>query len=76
MSNDKAKDVLLKARNELINEIAGCGANGGVGRSQNYAPILVNLQNAIDVLDGLSETTVDRMAAVRAAKKSNNTTQG
>jgi hypothetical protein len=68
MSKQKlAKEVLIKAREELINEIAACGANGGVGRSQNYAPVLVNIQNAIDVLDGL-DVTVDRMAAVRAAK--------
>lgn len=66
--NIQAKDVLVKARDELINEIAAAGANGGVGRSQSYAPVLVNIQNAIDVLDGL-DTQVDRMAAVRAAKK-------
>jgi hypothetical protein len=67
--NILAKDVLVKARDELVNEIAACGANGGVGRSQSYAPVLVNIQNAIDVLDGLDVSTVDRMAAVRAAKK-------
>jgi len=75
---DLAKSVLEKAQEQIIRELALCGQNGGIGRSQNYAPILVSLGKAIEVVEGLnkpkvevkesSTTTVDRMAKVRAAK--------
>lgn len=70
-----AKEVLIKAQDQIIREIAVCGNNGGVGRAQNYAPILVNLDAALTILDKLIEPGVvkkaadaERMAKVRAAK--------
>jgi len=69
---DPARQVLIKAREEVLNELAVCGQNGGTGRSQNYAPVLVNIQQAIDVIEKLQsapqKSDYDRMAAVRAAK--------
>ncbi len=73
MSNYKdAKSVLEKAREEILRELALCGQNGGTGRSQNYAPLLVNIHNAINVIDELNSETKsefgERMKAARAAK--------
>jgi len=66
---DPARQVLIKAREEVLNELVMCGQNGGTGRSQNYAPVLVSIQQAIDVIDKLQpRNDADRMAAVRAAK--------
>jgi hypothetical protein len=79
MSNyDLAKIVLKRAQEEIIRELAICGQNGGTGRAQSYAPILVTLTKAIEVVESLDKptvkvkevvtATVDRMAKVRAAK--------
>jgi len=79
MSNyDLAKTVLKRAQEEIIRELALCGQNGGVGRAQSYAPILVSINKALNVVESLdtpksevkeaAATTVDRMAKVRAAK--------
>jgi hypothetical protein len=75
---DLAKTVLKRAQEEIIRELAICGQNGGTGRAQSYAPILVTLTKAIEVMDSLDKpmvevkeattATVDRMAKVRAAK--------
>ena len=68
---EQALEVLIRARDQLIGEIATCGNNGAVGRAQNYAPVLVNITNALDVVEKLQAKkaeTEDRMAAMRAAK--------
>jgi len=73
----EALDVLSRAQEQLIGEIATCGASGGVGRAQNYAPALVNVAEAIRVVTKLlpPETVMTaeqiRMAQVRAAKSTN-----
>lgn len=80
--NKATREVLIKARAALMNEIYRAGEQGGISRAQNYAPILVNLQGAIKVMDELiadeseepASTRVkerdvsDRMAALREAK--------
>lgn len=71
---DMAVDVLLKAQEQLVSEIAQCGNGGGVGRAQNYAPVLVNVTNALEVVQKMQggkipQAVQDRMAAVRAAKQ-------
>ena len=68
-----AKKVLIQARDGLISELAMCGQNGGTGRANSYAPVLVNICAAIDYVDGVvveeaGNDVKDRMAAVRAAK--------
>ena len=75
MSNLKlARDVLVRAREALVNDIILTANNGGVGRANSYAPILVNLHQAVGVMDVMiaedsGEVPVaDRMAALRAAK--------
>lgn len=71
---NSAIEVLKRAQNEIITEITRCGDGGGVGRVANYAPTLINLHKAIEILDEMSAppkvdaAVVDRMAAVRAAK--------
>jgi hypothetical protein len=71
---DAARDVLIKAREEILRELMVCGQNGGTGRAQNYANTLVSIQGAIEAVDKVISTTpqsqevTDRMAAVRAAK--------
>ncbi len=76
---DLSKVVLERAQEQIIRELALCGQNGGVGRAQSYAPILVSLNNAIGIVEALNKqpkikvkesptATVDRMAKVRAAK--------
>jgi len=77
----QAKDVLEKGREEILRELALCGQNGGTGRSQSYAPILVNLHNAIKVIEELQgvEQVVEakksdfaeRMKAAKEAKAAN-----
>jgi len=49
----KTKQVLVRAREEIIGELIRTGESGGTGLAQRYAPLLVNLQNAIDVVDKL-----------------------
>lgn len=73
MSNhDLAKSVLEKAQEEIIRELALCGQNGGVGRAQNYAPILVSINKAIEVLESSKKKDpkefAERMAKAKAAK--------
>jgi len=65
----EARNVLIKARDEVLRELIICGQNGGTGRAGAYAPQLVNLQGAIDAIDRMDDTPkTDRMAEVRAAK--------
>lgn len=68
----KAKDVLEKARQEILRELVQCGSNGGVGRAGNYAPTFVNLTNAIDAIDRLlnkdKSDFAERMAVAKKAK--------
>ena len=74
---EKALDVLVRSKEEVINELARTGESGGTGLAQRYAPILVQLQNAIDVVSvGVGEDKEaerkafgERMKAAREAKK-------
>lgn len=77
-----AKSVLIKARDQMIDEISQCGSHGGVGRAGSYVPTFVNIMKSIEYLDLLEsdeadvaegvktqeQAVADRMAAVRAAK--------
>jgi len=71
---EEAKDVLSRAQDQLIGEIAACGRSGGVGRAQSYAPVLVSVSNAMNIVQAIidqnttPQEVVDRMAALRAAK--------
>lgn len=77
MSNyDKAQEVLVRSREEVLRELVRAGESGGTGLAQRYAPILVNLQGAIEAIDRIKssegESTVsfaDKMKAAKAAKK-------
>jgi len=51
----KAKQVLVRAREEIVGELIRTGESGGTGLAQRYAPLLVNLQQAVDVLDKLND---------------------
>jgi len=77
-----AKEVLIRSREEILRELSRAGENGGTGLAQRYAPILVSLQGAIDVIDRMDdqpikvkpkvedkEAFVKKMAAAKAAKK-------
>jgi hypothetical protein len=74
-----AYEVLIKSRDQLIKELALCASGTGVGRAPNYAPVLVNVQNAIKVLEELkapaeeaeakNKAWNEKMLAVRMAKK-------
>jgi hypothetical protein len=75
-----AKDVLIRSREEILRELIRAGENGGSGLAQRYAPILVHLQQAIDVVDRMDDepkvTTkvagkefAEKMAVAKAAKK-------
>jgi len=73
MSN-KAIEVLMRARTELMLEIERCGEAGGVGRVVSFAPTLVNVQNAIDIISKLDQKETpmgfgEKMTQARAAKK-------
>ena len=74
------KQVLLRSREEILRELSRAGENGGTGLAQRYAPILVSLQGAIEVIDRIDDqptvTTkaagkefAEKMAAAKAAKK-------
>jgi len=72
----KAKDVLVRSREEIIGELARTGESGGTGLAQRYAPILVNLQEAIIAMETLIEFEqkapldfTERMKAAKEAKK-------
>lgn len=82
MSNySNIKEVLIRSREEILRELSRAGENGGTGLAQRYAPILVSLQGAIDVVDRMDdqpikvkaaedkEVFVKKMAAAKAAKK-------
>ena len=64
-----ARAALMTALKEVIRE---CG-RGGPSRAGTYAPQIVSIMGAINVIDcygeGNTQTPADRMAAVRAAKK-------
>lgn len=68
----QAKDVLEKSREEILRELSLCGQNGGTGRSQSFAPLLVNIHNAIKVINEIDNDAKsdfgERMKAARAAK--------
>ena len=83
MSNyDKAQEVLVRSREEVLRELVRAGESGGTGLAQRYAPILANLQNAIEAIDRIKssegESTnvsfADKMKAAKAAKKAAATT--
>lgn len=69
----KAIKVLELAMRELIGEMEKCGEAGGVGRIQQYAPLLVNLSQAIGVVKALEapeeESFAEKMQKAKAAKK-------
>jgi len=71
----KAREVLVRSRDEVLGELVRAGESGGVGLSQRFAPILVNLQSAIEAIDRITGNTVeakenfaDKMKAAKAAK--------
>lgn len=76
---DEARAVLLRAQEEILNELVRCGSAGGTGKAMNYAPQLVNINTSIGIIDALieeaneaeesGESFADRMAAARKAKK-------
>jgi hypothetical protein len=53
----KAIQTLERSRKELIHDIAESGAQGGVGRSQQYAAVLVTIQNAMNIINELGNLT-------------------
>jgi hypothetical protein len=70
----KAKDVLVRSREEVLNELARTGESGGTGLAQRYAPILVSLQQAVDVVNKLLEEPAqqnfaEKMKAAKEAKR-------
>jgi len=71
--NVKAKEVLIRSRNEVLSELVRAGESGGTGLAQRYAPILVNLQGAIEAIDRMDtevkENFSEKMKAAKAAKK-------
>jgi len=79
---NEALDVLERAQVQLIGEIATCGQAGGVGRAQNYAPVLVSVAEAIRVVKALLPVAPVmtpeqiRMAQVRAAKSTKQSDEG
>jgi len=73
MSNlEKAREVLVKAQEEILRELVQCGSNGGVGRAANYAPNFVNITNAIEAIDRMvaapKNDFAERMILARKAK--------
>lgn len=70
---NKAKDVLVRSREEVLGELARTGESGGTGLAQRYAPILVNLQQAIDVVNNLLAPEAisfpEKMKQAKEAKK-------
>jgi hypothetical protein len=71
----KAKEVLVRSRDEVLGELVRAGESGGVGLSQRFAPILVNLQGAIEAIDRITgtqdqpkENFAEKMKAAKAAK--------
>lgn len=72
---EKALNVLVRSREEVINELARTGEAGGTGLAQRYAPILVNLQGAIEATQKLIEPVeskqdfAERMKQAREAAK-------
>ena len=73
MKMSKAVIVLERAIRELIIEMEKCGEAGGVGRIQQYAPLLVNLSQAVSVVKALEspdeESFAEKMQKAKAAKK-------
>lgn len=75
----KSIEVLERALNEIVREIEKCGEAGGVGRVQSYAPVLINLSKAIEIIKALEapevaitmqqESFADKMQKAKAAKK-------
>ncbi len=68
---DKALEALLRSRDELLQELVRAGENGGSGLATRHAPVLVNVQNAIDIVNNLNQLSFpEKMAEAKAAKKS------
>jgi hypothetical protein len=69
----KAKEVLIRSREEVISELARTGESGGTGLAQRYAPILANLHQALMVLDSLTQpeapSFAEKMKQAKEAKK-------
>ena len=70
---EKGVETLMRLRKELIEGIAQTGETGGAGMSQRLAPNLVVVQQAIDIIESLSEgkdtsDMAERMAALRAKR--------
>lgn len=64
-----ALTVLERSRDEILKELEVCGSAGGVGRAASYAPQLVSVVNAINLIKALNNDVADKMAAMRAAKQ-------
>ena len=70
---ETAVETLMRVRKELVEGIAQAGATGGAGMSMRLAPQLVQVQQAIDYLETLSneaekESVAERMANMRAKR--------
>jgi len=58
-----AKEVLTKARDQLISEMAACGSHGGVGRVGNQSPTFVAVMNALNFVKAMEIEAGDTLAA-------------
>jgi hypothetical protein len=67
----KALEVLERSKEEIIGELARTGESGGTGLAQRYAPILVNLLTAINMLseNNKEPSFAEKMKAAKEAKK-------
>lgn len=63
------KTVLIMARNQILAELRACGQNGGVGKANSYAPILVALDGAFRIVERLEaeELEIERTSAADTA---------
>ena len=67
----KAAETLELALDSLIKEVEICGQSGGFGRSVGFAQQIVNLNQAIEIINTREgKKFADKMAEARAAKKS------
>jgi hypothetical protein len=73
---EESKQVLIKAREQIINEINTCARNGAVGRVSSYAPVLTNLHNAIKVFDELMFVAEPKPVEQRVEQQEQQVTRG
>lgn len=59
MNNEEQAIVVLeRTRDELLNELIRSGANGGTGRAGVLAPQLVNVMQAINLINGYAPVLI------------------